>query len=287
MTTDRPQPFYAGLDEDIKVILLAQVRNLWTHASTAIEGNTLTLDDTAFVLEEGLTIAGKPLREHQEVYGHAKGIEVIYRLLEAHQLQEADIFALHRVVLTEAITDIYKPVGAWKNEANFTTTVGPDGRQHWREFPEPGHILSLMSQWINGFNGAYSQPLDQQAVAGAYADIHLDFVTVHPFFDGNGRMARLLANLPVLRAGFPPIVVPAEDRQEYKKAISDYQQTIPDLKSLSDLRALPRNAERTRFQELCRSYWGSTMTLVAEARQAQERKRVVAPRNPDTPILPG
>ncbi len=287
MTTDRPQPFFAGLDEDIKVILLAQVRNLWTHASTAIEGNTLTLGDTAFVLEEGLTIAGKPLRDHQEVYGHARGIEVIYRLLEVTQLQDADIFALHRVVLTEAIMDIYKPVGAWKNEANFTTLVGPDGRQHWREFPEPAHVPALMSQWLNAFNVWYGQPLTTDTAASAYADMHLDFVTIHPFFDGNGRMARLLANLPVLRAGFPPIVVPAEGRQEYKKAISDYQQTIPDLKSLSDLRALPRNAERSRFQDLCRNYWESTMALVAEARQAQERKRVVARRNPGTPKFHG
>ena len=287
MTTHRPQPFTAGLDEDIKAILLAQVRNLWTHASTAIEGNTLTLGDTAFVLEEGLTIAGKPLRDHQEVYGHAKGIEVIYRLLEAHPLQEADIFALHRVVLTEAITDIYKPVGAWKNEANFTTAIGPDGGQHWREFPEPLHIPKLMSQWLAMFNLWYGEPLTRDAAATAYADIHLDFVTVHPFFDGNGRMARLLANLPVLCAGSPPIVVPAEGRQAYKKAISDYQQTIPDLKSLSDLAALPRNAERTHFQALCKSYWEFTMTLVAEARKAQERKRAVAHRNSDTPTFPG
>jgi Fic family protein len=287
MTAVRPQFFTAGLDGDIKAILLAQVRNLWTHASTAIEGNTLTLGDTAFVLEEGLTIAGKPLRDHQEVYGHAKGIEVIYRLLEVTQLQESDIFALHRVVLTEAITDIYKPVGAWKNETNFTTLVGPDGRQHWREFPEPEHISGLMSQWLNAFNTWYGQPLTMDAAGRAYADIHLDFVTIHPFFDGNGRMARLLANLPVLRAGFPPIVVPAEARQGYKKAISDYQQTIPNLKSLSELRTLPGNRERARFQELCGSYWESTMTLVAEARQAQERKRVVARRNPDTPTFPG
>lgn len=55
-------PFYAKLDADIKATLLAQIRNLWTHTSTAIEGNSLTLGDTAFVLEEGLTVAGKPLR---------------------------------------------------------------------------------------------------------------------------------------------------------------------------------------------------------------------------------
>ncbi len=60
------------LDEDIRLALLRQVRDLWTHSSTAIEGNTLTLGETKFVLEEGLTISGKPLKDHQEVVGQAR-----------------------------------------------------------------------------------------------------------------------------------------------------------------------------------------------------------------------
>ncbi len=264
-------------------MLLAQIRNLWTHASTAIEGNTLTLGDTAFVLEEGLTIAGKPLRDHQEIYGHAKGIEVIYRLLKVDRLREADIFALHRVVLTDAIIDIYKPVGAWKTDAHFTTALGPDGRQHWREFPEPQHVPGLMSEWLAAFNDRHEPFLTTDTAARAYAEAHLDFVTIHPFFDGNGRMARLLANLPVLRAGLPPIVIPAENRREYKQAISDYQQTIPDLRALSRLECLPRNPERTRFEGLCAHYWGSTMALVAEARAAQARRHAVRQESSRTP----
>lgn len=78
----------------------------------------------------------------------------------------------------------------------------------------------------------------------AYAGLHLDFVTIRPFFDGNGRVARLIANLPVLRSGFPPIVVPTEARQEYKRSISDYQTTIPELEGLETLSDLPDNLER-------------------------------------------
>lgn len=127
--------FYDGLDEDIQAILLAQIRNLWTHASTAIEGNTLTLGDTAFVLEEGLTVSGKSLKDHQEVYGHSRAIELVYRFLACDKLGKQDIFDLHKAVLTECVVDIYKPVGAWKKESNFTSFVMPNGKQNWREYP--------------------------------------------------------------------------------------------------------------------------------------------------------
>ena len=173
-------PFYAKLDADIKATLLAQIRNLWTHTSTAIEGNSLTLGDTAFVLEEGLTVACKPLRDHQEIYGHAKAIEIVYAWMDKQSsLQEEDLFALHRTVLTEAIMDIYKPVGKWKNESNFTNYIGNDDRQHLREFPAPKKVPTLMSQWLEKLNQFCAKPLTGINAVGAYASLHLDFVTVH------------------------------------------------------------------------------------------------------------
>ncbi len=68
--------FLENLDKDLQTALIIQLRNLWTHTSTAIEGNTLTLGETAFVLEEGLTISGKPLKDHEEVVGHARAIDL-------------------------------------------------------------------------------------------------------------------------------------------------------------------------------------------------------------------
>jgi Fic family protein len=82
--------FFQHLVSDIKAALMAQLRDLWTHTSTAIEGNTLTLGETKFVIEEGLTVSGKPLKDHHEVVGHARAIELIYALVDKAEIQETE-----------------------------------------------------------------------------------------------------------------------------------------------------------------------------------------------------
>lgn len=265
--------FYAGLDQDIKEILLKQIRNLWTHTSTAIEGNSLTLGDTEFILEEGLTVAGKPIRDHQDVIGHAKAIEIVYQLIEKNCIAEEDVFSLHRVMLIDPVLDVYRPVGAWKAEDNFTNYIDQQGKQKWRQYPSARKTPALMAEWLEKFNQALQQTLSRDAALMTYADLHLDFVSIHPFFDGNGRMARLLCNIPVLRAGFPPIVVPEADRQRYKKTISDYQSTIQNLERVQSLQSFPCNAQRKVFVELCRDYWSETMELLDNAHAIQSRRR--------------
>lgn len=265
--------FYDQLDEDIKNILLAQIRNVWTHHSTSLEGNSLTLAETDFILEEGLTIQGKPLKDHNEVFGHARAIERIYGLLNTSEIiTQQDIFQLHETVLTERVLDIYQPVGKWKVQSNFTNYTDNDNKQQWREYPAPQKIQGLMSQWLDHLNNSLTTTHTQDTAADIYADLHLNFVTIHPFFDGNGRMARLLANLPVLKSGFPPIVVPQEDRYHYKQCLSDYQNTVENLADLSELAQLPANSEKQNFVELCIGYWSETSGLLDQAIAMQQKR---------------
>ena len=120
--------FLKGLDKDIQQTLLNQLRDLWTHTSTAIEGNSLSLGDTKFILEEGLTVSGKPIKDHQEVIGHAKAIELVYSMI-GRDITDNDFFDLHKAIQTEKISDIYKPFGAWKVEPNGTYSVDEYGNQ--------------------------------------------------------------------------------------------------------------------------------------------------------------
>ncbi len=261
--------FLQGLDNDLKHSLLKQLRDLWTHNSTAIEGNTLTLGDTHFVLEEGLTISGKPLSDHQEVIGHASAIELLYQALN-EPISETFLFNLHQAIHTQIVTDIYKPIGAWKVEPNGTYAIGKDGSQTFIEYALPHHVPKLMSELIDYINHIDSKTLSLDNVHQYYARIHMAIVHIHPFWNGNGRIARLLANVPLLKAGHPPLVIPQEQRREYIQILADYQISVGQLNEKSGL--WPDVKALKDFEQFCESIYSITKTLVKNANELQLKR---------------
>jgi Fic family protein len=263
--------FLDKMDSDIRNALIAQLRNLWTHTSTAIEGNSLTLGETNFVLSEGLTIAGKPIKDHQEVIGHARAIELIYDLLKKKgPITEEDLFLLHRAVQTNIIVDIYKPVGGWKKEPNGAHGVVKD-QQMFFNFADPEDVPDLMKDWINFLNDWMKESLSAMDAISAYADLHVSFVRIHPFFDGNGRMARLLANLPVLKSGYPPIIIPSERRLEYIRFLSEYHYEVGSAKKGTPL--LPEPDKLLEFKSFCADAWKASKILVEQAILEQKNRK--------------
>jgi hypothetical protein len=148
------------------------VRDLWTHGSTAIEGDALALGETKFVIEGGLTVCAEPLGEADAVV--------------------------------------------------------------------------------------------------AYARLHLGFVHIHPFWDGNGRMARLLANLPVLRAGYLPVVIEVKDRKRYIDTLATYQRAAGQFTQATGV--WPRPDLGYPFTAFCSGAYGATQTLIAQAWAQQVRR---------------
>jgi fido (protein-threonine AMPylation protein) len=212
--------FLEGFDRDLRAGLASEIRALWTHHSTALEGNSLTLGDTAFVLQEGLTVGGKSLKDHQEVIGHARAIDLLYDVIGQRRLVEiSDLHALHRAIQLDVVMDVFNPVGNWKVEPNGTTALLTSGHQQWHNYARPEHVPDLMAEWVRNLG------LVRRSVAetlDAYTDLHLGFTAIHPYADGNGRMARLLANLPVIEGGAPPVLVPLERRREYMALMGDW-----------------------------------------------------------------
>lgn len=258
-----------GLDRDLQQSLLTQIRDLWTHSSTALEGNTLTLGETKFVIEEGLTVSGKPLRDHQEVMGHARAIEKIYQALSG-TVTEAHLFDLHRAVQSEAVADIYKPYGAWKVEPNGTYAVTEEGRQTFIEYASPEDVPVLMGEWLAEINRLAAEPLSETEAIDAYARLHLGFVHVHPFWDGNGRMARLLSNIPVLCSGHLPVVIDVRDRKEYIDILAQYELASGPL--TADTGIWPAEAHEAPFRTFCQRSYRATRHLVEQAREQQANR---------------
>lgn len=265
--------FLKDLDSDLKKALLVQLRNLWTHTSTAIEGNTLSLGETAFVLEEGLTIAGKPLKDHQEVVGHARAIDLVYACLEqGRRLTETDLFALHKAVQTEVVVDFYKPLGGWKKEPNSTVGV-VDGNQVVFDYASPLDVPVLMAEWFRLFDDTCESiaPGDRHQALYAYTILHITFVRIHPFSDGNGRLARLVANFPVLKAGLPPIIIPREQRKAYIDALAAYHHTVGQIRAGDTL--LPERGNLKVFTDFCQKAWQASIDLVEDVGRTQEARR--------------
>jgi Fic family protein len=179
----------------------------WTYNSNAIEGNTLSLQETRLVLEEGITIKGKSLREHFEAKNHEKAIQFLESFVQNESdITESQIFNLHRLVL-DGIEQEYS--GRYRNGqvrilgANFIP-------------PSALKVPDLMTEYINEL---MIQRKEKDIVsAAAYA--HHRFVWIHPFFDGNGRTARLIMNLVFMTAGYPPAIILRNDRRKYYEALN-------------------------------------------------------------------
>ncbi|MFZ2656656.1 MAG: Fic family protein [Victivallales bacterium] len=273
--------FFDGLDEDIRLKLKEQLRDLWTHTSTAIEGNSLTLDETAFVLKEGLTISGKPLKDHQEVTGHARAIEIIYGMLDKDSISEKDLFKLHEAVQIKSITDIYSPVGAWKKEENGTYVVDEKGKQIFKYFAAPDDVPCLMDRWISKFNELYGKAKSDSEALNSYVYLHISFTRIHPFYDGNGRIARLVSNLPVLKTGLPPIIISKEKRYEYIKTLSFYDLAV-GIPSRENPELLPSHPKIDEFTSLVSAEWENAVSLVENARMEQDKRRNIQKPNIDS-----
>jgi Fic family protein len=265
--------FLHCLDNDLRKALLIQLRNLWTHTSTAIEGNTLTLGETAFVLEEGLTISGKPLKDHEEVVGHARAIDLVYDLVQNKTaFGKKELFSLHKAVQIKEVIDVYKPIGGWKKEPNSTVGV-IDEKQVVFEYGPPGDIPLLMESWFELYR-KIDQSLksnDRQQTLLAYVHLHVSFVRIHPFFDGNGRLARLIANIPVLKSGLPPVIIPKQQRKQYIDALSAYHFSAGQIKAGDTL--LSKQDALQPFVIFCEQVWEESLAMVEEIQQKQRARK--------------
>lgn len=213
---------YIYLDEQKE--RLNQLRNLqsdkvakafdieYTYESNKIEGNTLTLQETALVIEKGLTIGGKSLNEHLEAVNHQHAIEYIKDLAKQNEtISERDLLQIHYLILQGINND---QAGKYRN-----LQVLISGAKHVppQPFLVPKEMESLFL-W-------YNENKDKLHPVVLSAEMHERLVTIHPFIDGNGRTARLLMNLILLQNGFPIAILKGdvESRLKYYSALETAQ----------------------------------------------------------------
>ena len=176
----------------------------WTYNSNAIEGNTLSLVETKVVLE-GITVGGKTMVEHLEAVNHREAILFVESLVQdGAALTERQIKQIHQLIL-KGIDDAH--AGVYRS-----SNVIISGAEH-----RPSDALQVPGE-MEAFIRWYESSTEIHPVERA-ARVHADFVKIHPFVDGNGRTSRLLMNLELMKAGFPPSVLSVEKRLDYYRAL--------------------------------------------------------------------
>lgn len=177
----------------------------YTYNSNAIEGNTLTLRETDLVLR-GLTIERKPLKDHMEAVGHKEAFDFVLDLVkEQVPLSESIIKQIHYLVLADKKDDrgVYRRI-----------PVKIMGAKH--EPLQPYLIQPKMEQLLESYSNS------TEHIIRRLARFHIEFEGIHPFIDGNGRTGRLLVNLELMKAGYPPIDIKFTDRISYYNAFDEY-----------------------------------------------------------------
>ena len=177
----------------------------YTYNSNAIEGNTLTLRETDLVLR-GLTVAQKPLKDHMEAVGHKEAFEYVSELVKDNvPISESIIKKIHFLVLADKKDDrgVYRRV-----------PVRIMGAQH--EPVQPYLIEPKMEQLLRDYTES------TEHIITKLSRFHIEFEGIHPFIDGNGRTGRLLVNLELMKAGYPPIDIKFTDRINYYNAFDEY-----------------------------------------------------------------
>lgn len=216
---------------------LSRLRNEFmienTYNSNAIEGNTLTLRETALILQEGITIAEKPLKEHLEVIGHKDAFEYVISLTEkAEPLTERVIKDVHSLVLMNDNLNrgVYRSVPVQILGALHTP-------------PQPYLVAKQMEELLLN----YSTWSDNANIIECVSRFHIEFESIHPFIDGNGRTGRLILNFELMKAGLLPVNIKFTDRRNYYTCFDFYYENQKDVSMLANLVADYEIAELSKY----------------------------------------
>ncbi len=215
---------HGELKADIKKKIDYKFRLDWNYYSNSMEGNTLTMDETRSVMVGNLTVGGKPIKDVLEMKGHDEVISEILKIARGDlRLSEHRIKEIHRGIMHEEDESKRSKIGIWKTEPNYMYNY----KNERFDFVLPAEVPDRIHTLLNKTNAAIDAIRANKMNAPHPLDIalsfHLEYVVIHPFYDGNGRTARILTNLLLISFGYPPFWIKTNERTIYNQYIGDIQ----------------------------------------------------------------
>jgi len=211
---------HGKLSDDLLKRINYKFRLEWNYTSNSMEGNSLTKQETRSVMVGNITVDGKPIKDVLEIKGHD---EVITRILQMGagelNISEKRIKEVHKAIVHEEDPAKQNQIGVWKTEPNYLHNY--KGERF--DFVAPAEVPARMHELINKLNKEKNGIVDAiEAVELAFW-FHLEYITIHPFYDGNGRTARIFTNLILISYGLTPLYIKEEERNAYYQYLADIQ----------------------------------------------------------------
>lgn len=216
---------YRPFSKELETKIFQKLKLDWNYNSNAIEGNQLSYGETIAFLNFGLTAKGKPFKDHLDIKGHNEAIGFMLQLIkEDRPLSESDIKDLHKIILVEPyFSKTISPegiefqkeikIGQYKNSPNHVQTVSGD--IHY--YTNPEEVAFEMNNLLEWYRNAEEENLHPIIISAIF---HHKFTSIHPFDDGNGRLARILSNFILLKHQYPVIVIKNKDKVQYYSALN-------------------------------------------------------------------
>lgn len=220
-TVDSHRP----LSKELENKIFQKLKLDWNYNSNAIEGNQLSYGETVAFLNFGLTAKGKPFKDHLDIKGHNEAVGFMLELIkEDRAISESDIKDLHKIILVEPYSSkIISPqgiefekeikIGQYKTSPNHVKTVSGD--IHY--YTNPEEVAFEMNNLLEWYRNAEAENLHPVVLSAVF---HHKFTSIHPFDDGNGRLARILSNFILLKHSYPVIVIKNRDKVQYYAALN-------------------------------------------------------------------
>ncbi len=196
----------------------------WNYTSNSMEGNTLTLEETRSVMVGNITVEGKPLKDVLEMKGHDDIITNILKIGKKElNISENKIKDIHKGIMYEDDPAKQEKIGKWKTQPNYILNY----KGERNDFTAPEEVSDEMHKLVNWLNTekekhdrATKEAMHPALIAFKF---HLDYISIHPFYDGNGRTARILMNLILISYGYPPVYIKANEKTPYYQYLADIQ----------------------------------------------------------------
>ncbi|MCB9426407.1 MAG: Fic family protein [Flavobacteriales bacterium] len=196
----------------------------WNFNSNSMEGNTLTIEETRSVMIGNLTVNDKPLKDIIEMQGHDRVVSEILSIGKGElRLSEKRICDIHKAIMYEDDDALKDKIGKWKQEPNMIYNHKNEKYDFVAPEEVPTRIHALLNKTNASIDAIFATKKNAPHPIDVALEFHLDYLEIHPFYDGNGRTARILTNLLLISCGYNPFWINEKDRKVYYKYISDIQ----------------------------------------------------------------